>query len=257
MEIVIRFDMVYNKLTKIHWSLSKWLSPGPLMYVLIFCIFPMSEAHSQGIVSNKNHMIEKQLKSRGISDERVLDAMSMVPRHKFVSAEQEEYAYSDRPLPIGHDQTISQPFIVAFMTEALVVNSGDKILEIGSGSGYQAAILAEMGAEVYTIELIPELARMAADNLRNAGYTDVHVMQGNGYLGWPEEAPFDGIIVTAAPEKVPQALIDQLKVGGAIILPVGPAGAVQSLKKIVKKKKGTSVTELSPVRFVPMVDPEK
>lgn len=202
-------------------------------------------------------MIESQLKKRGIADEKVLQAMENVPRHLFVAVSHEEQAYSDRPLPIGHDQTISQPYIVAFMTEALQVRKGDKILEIGSGSGYQAAVLAEMGAEVFTIELIPELAEMAERNLKNAGYEAVQVKQGNGYLGWPEESPFDGIIVTAAPEKVPQALLDQLKKGAALIIPVGPSGAIQHLQKIVKTRRGTSVTELTPVRFVPMVDPEK
>lgn len=202
-------------------------------------------------------MIESQLKKRGIADEQVLQAMGNVPRHLFVAPGHEEQAYTDRPLPIGHDQTISQPYIVAFMTEALQIRKGDKILEIGSGSGYQAAVLAEMGAEVFTIELIPELAEMANRNLLKAGYESVHVKQGNGYLGWPEEAPFDGIIVTAAPEKVPQALLDQLKMGATLIIPVGPAGAIQYLQKIVKRRRGTSVTELTPVRFVPMVDPEK
>lgn len=202
-------------------------------------------------------MIESQLKKRGIADEQVLQAMGNVPRHLFVAPGHEEEAYSDRPLPIGHGQTISQPYIVAFMTEALQIRKGDKILEIGSGSGYQAAVLAEMGAEVFTIELIPELAEMANRNLLKAGYESVHVKQGNGYLGWPEEAPFDGIIVTAAPEKVPQALLDQLRMGATLIIPVGPAGAIQYLQKIVKRRRGTSVTELTPVRFVPMVDPEK
>ena len=202
-------------------------------------------------------MIESQLKKRGIADKQVLNAMENVPRHLFVASGHEKQAYSDRPLPIGHEQTISQPYIVAFMTEALGVRKGDKILEIGSGSGYQAAVLAEMGAEVFTIELIPELAEMADRNLRKAGYKGVKVKQGNGYLGWPEEAPFDGIIVTAAPEKVPQALVDQLKTGAALIIPVGPTGEIQHLQRIIKTKRGTSVTELTPVRFVPMVDPEK
>lgn len=223
---------------------------------LLFCILGI-HGHAQDHTKNRNDMVNSQLKRRGIKDPQVLQAMQSVPRHLFVAPGHEEKAYSDHPLPIGYDQTISQPYIVAFMSEALQMKKGDKILEIGSGSGYQAAVLAEMGAKVFTIELIPELAEMAEKNLRKAGYEDVQVKQGNGYLGWPDEAPFDGIIVTAAPEEIPDALIEQLREGAAMIIPVGPAGAVQHLQKIMKTKKGTSVRKLSPVRFVPMVDPDR
>lgn len=228
-----------------------------MVYSVILTIFLTGKGISQDFEMMRENMIEEQLVKRGISDQKVIAAATAVPRQNFVPEERRIEAYQDYPIPIGHQQTISQPFIVAFMTEALELNPGDKVLEIGSGSGYQAAILAEMGAEVYTIELIPELAAMAQKNLTDSGYEDVKVRQGNGYLGWPEAAPFDRIILTAAPEEVPPALVEQLKVGGVMVLPVGPRYQIQSLKKIVKKKKGLKETELTAVRFVPMVDPEK
>ena len=223
---------------------------------LIFFLFSsMQDSTAQEYQEERHEMVQTQIRSRGIKSSQVLEAMRKVPRHRFIPERLASLAYSDRPLPIGHEQTISQPFIVAFMTEALGIKEGEKVLEIGSGSGYQAAILAEMGAEVWTIEIVPELAEMAEKNLTEAGYTNVHVKCGNGYKGWPEEAPFDAVIITAAPESIPKKLVDQLKTGGTMILPVGSVNSIQSLKKIVKKEDGIKQKTLIPVRFVPMVRP--
>lgn len=200
-------------------------------------------------------MVERQLRGRGIGDERVLDAMTRVPRHRFVPAEQQAEAYADRALPIGFGQTISQPYVVAFMTEALKIAPTDAVLEIGTGSGYQAAILAELAREVYTIELVPELAERSARTLESLGYHNVHVRAGDGYAGWPEHAPFQKIIVTAAPEEVPPALVDQLAVGGIMVLPVGPQRGDQELRILTKTERGVVTERSLPVRFVPMVKP--
>lgn len=218
-------------------------------------------ANSVFMQNNENHpyqeqqeaMVRNQIIARGIKSKAVTDAMRKVPRHMFVPYNTRTFAYNDQPLPIGHNQTISQPYIVAYMTEALDAKPGDKVLEIGTGSGYQAAILAEMGIEVYTIEIIPELAETAKRNLKRTGYNNVNTRLGDGYAGWPEEAPFDAIIITAAPETIPQALVEQLKTGGTMILPVGPRESTQSLKKVVKRSKGIRQTTLLPVRFVPMI----
>jgi protein-L-isoaspartate(D-aspartate) O-methyltransferase len=198
-------------------------------------------------------MVRRQIRSRGVKDRRVLAAMERVPRHEFVPADQRPHAYEDRPLPIGEGQTISQPYIVALMTELLEVEEGDKVLEIGTGSGYQAAILAELTPHVYTIEIIASLAERAQETLRRLGYETVHVKAGDGYLGWPEHAPFDGIIVTCAPEEVPQALIEQLKEGGRIVIPVGPQWTHQTLYVLRKSEGRLRQKEVIPVRFVPMV----
>jgi protein-L-isoaspartate(D-aspartate) O-methyltransferase len=199
-------------------------------------------------------MVEEQLKTRNIKSEAVLDAMHAVPRHLYVSRDLQSHAYNDSPLPIGLGQTISQPYIVAFMTEQLGVSPGMKILEIGTGSGYQAAILAYLGCEVYTVELLEELAAEAKRSFAKSNFNNVRVKYGNGYLGWPEEAPFDAIIVTAAPDKIPEKLIEQLKDGGKMILPVGKVNSVQLLKLIVKIGKRIIERDLLPVRFVPMVE---
>ena len=203
--------------------------------------------------ARRNRMIESQLRARGIADPRVLDAMRRVPRHLFVPEEYRWRAYDDSPLPIGHDQTISQPYIVGYMSEALELRPTDRVLEIGTGSGYQAAILGELAAQVYTIEIVPELAERARGALSAAGYQNVHVRQGNGYLGWPDAAPFDRIIVTAAPDKVPQALVDQLAVGGIMVVPVGGVYDDQVMTILRKTDKGVITRETLPVRFVPMV----
>jgi protein-L-isoaspartate(D-aspartate) O-methyltransferase len=201
-------------------------------------------------------MVERQLRSGGIADPRVLEAMSKVPRHRFVPEDQQDAAYDDRPLPIGFGQTISQPFIVAFMTEALAVSPADTVLEIGTGSGYQTAVLGELALAVHSIEVVPELAERARATLRTLGYGHVEVRLGDGYRGWPERAPFPKIIVTAAPDELPQALIDQLAVGGTMVVPVGPQSGDQELRILKKTERGVVTERSLPVRFVPMVKPE-
>jgi protein-L-isoaspartate(D-aspartate) O-methyltransferase len=196
-------------------------------------------------------MVDEQLRARGIRDPRVLEAMARVPRHVFVPDPQRDEAYEDHPLPIGHGQTISQPYIVAFMSEALRLEPMDRVLEVGTGSGYQAAVLAELAGEVYTVEIIDDLARRAEATLREAGYRNVTVKTGNGYLGWPEHAPYDRIMVTAAPEQVPPALVSQLKVGGLMAIPVGERG-FQELRVLRRTESGLETLATLPVRFVPM-----
>ncbi|MDJ0682909.1 MAG: protein-L-isoaspartate(D-aspartate) O-methyltransferase, partial [Xenococcaceae cyanobacterium MO_167.B52] len=169
----------------------------------------------------RKQMVESQIRGRGIQDERVLAAMSQVPRHQFVDSSWKNLAYSDHPLPIGHQQTISQPYIVAYMSEAAEISTQDKVLEIGTGCGYQAAVLGEIAQQVYSIEIIPQLAQRARQTLAQLGYKNIQVKTGDGYEGWTEYAPYDAIIVTAAPEKIPQALIDQLATNGKLVIPVG------------------------------------
>ena len=199
----------------------------------------------------RNRMVDDHIANRGISDPNVLAAVRSVPRHRFVPDSYESQAYEDHPLPIGSGQTISQPYIVALMSESLGVEPGDKVLEIGTGSGYQAAVLAAMGLEVYTIEIIPELATRAAGVLDELRY-DVEVRTADGYFGWEEQAPFDGIIVTAAPDHVPQPLLQQLGPGASLVIPVGPIGAVQTLWRFTVDESGEVLAEnLGGVRFVP------
>lgn len=202
-------------------------------------------------VRGREQMVAFQLQARDIVDPVVLEVMGRVPRHLYVPEAMRASAYEDRPLPIGEGQTISQPYIVAYMTQALDLEPGDRVLEIGTGSGYQAAVLAEIVQEVYTIEIVPVLARKAGALLSRLGYENVHVRTGNGYFGWPGEAPFDAIIVTAAPGHVPQALVDQLADGAVLVLPVGEEN--QELVRIRSGTAGEKVVErLLPVRFVPM-----
>ena len=198
----------------------------------------------------RRQMVEQQIRARGIRDGEVLKAMERVPRHEFVPESLRHRAYADHPLPIGQGQTISQPAIVAYMTEAADISKNDKVLEIGTGSGYQAAILGELAREVYTIEIIPELAEGARQVLDKLGYKNVFVRAGNGYLGWPEHAPFDAIVVTAAPDEVPQALVDQLALDGTMVVPVGTTN--QEMVLIKKTQKGVTEKRTIPVRFVPM-----
>jgi protein-L-isoaspartate(D-aspartate) O-methyltransferase len=198
-------------------------------------------------------MVEEQLVPRGISDERVLRAMATVPRHAFVPASMRALAYLDSPLPIGHEQTISQPYIVAAMTEQAAIDERSRVLELGTGSGYQTAILAEIAAEVYSIEIVPSLAHQAEIVLRELGPdfgARVHLRVGDGYQGWPEAAPFDAILVAAAPPAIPQPLIDQLAVGGKLIIPVG--SGIQELRVLTKTPTGVASERLFEVRFVPM-----
>lgn len=201
----------------------------------------------------RRRMVETQLKAleRGIRHDGVLKAMLEVPRHEFVPVKYRSEAYDDRPLPIGHQQTISQPYIVAFMTEALDPKPTHRVLEIGTGSGYQAAVLARLVKEVFTIEIVEPLGRRAETDLKRLGYNNVQVRVGDGYAGWPEQAPFDTIIVTCAPDHVPQPLTDQLKEGGRLIIPVGELGA-QSLVLIRKKDGRLKQEQVMEVRFVPM-----
>jgi len=199
----------------------------------------------------RERMVKEQLMPRGIHEERVLAAMAKVPREEFVPEYLRAASYADQPLPIGYDQTISQPFIVAFMTEQLRPQRADRVLEIGTGSGYQAAILGELVAEVYSIEIIEPLARTAEATLQRLGYKNVHVKVGDGYKGWPEHAPFDIVIVTCAPDHVPPALADQLKEGGRMIIPVGGPGD-QELYLLEKEHGTLRRRAVSPVRFVPM-----
>jgi protein-L-isoaspartate(D-aspartate) O-methyltransferase len=194
-------------------------------------------------------MVTEQLRQRGISDVRVLDVMRTVPRHLFVPESVRPLAYADRPLPIGHGQTISQPLIVAYMTEALGVARTHRVLEIGTGSGYQAAVLAHLAREVYTIEIVPELARRAAALLASLGYSNVYMRQGDGYAGWPDHGPFDRIIVTAAPDQVPKPLVDQLAYEGRLVIPVGTSE--QWLTVIEKTTTGVTQRRTIAVRFVP------
>ena len=196
-------------------------------------------------------MVEQQLKPRGIHDERVLAAMAKVPREEFVPENLRAQSYSDNALPIGHDQTISQPFIVAFMTEQLRLQPNDRVLEIGTGSGYQTAVLAELVKEVYTIEIIEPLAKDASARLARLDDNNAHVKVGDGFQGWPEVAPFDAIIVTCAPDKVPQPLTQQLKEGGRMIIPVGN-GLDQQLHLLEKKNGQLAERVILPVRFVQM-----
>jgi len=199
----------------------------------------------------RERMVREQIANRGVRDARVLAAMRKVPRHLFVPEEFQTSAYSDTPLPIGHKQTISQPYIVAFMSEAMELKPQDRVLEIGTGSGYQAAILAELVREVYSIEIVEPLGKESAARLKDLGYERVKLRIGDGYRGWPEAAPFDAIIVTAAPDHVPPALVEQLRVGGRLVLPVG--SFTQDLLRIRRKVKGVVRENLLPVRFVPMV----
>lgn len=200
-------------------------------------------------------MVDEQIVTRDIKNPRVLDAMRKVPRHEFVPESMRDEAYGDTPLPIGYGQTISQPYIVAYMSEALELEPSHRVLEIGTGSGYQAAILGELAKEVFSIEIVAPLAAAARQTLARLGYKNVHVRAGNGYLGWPEEAPFDRVMVTAAPDEVPQALVDQLKVGGLMAIPVGIG--LQELRILRRTANGVETLRTLPVRFVPMTGKPK
>ena len=201
--------------------------------------------------AQREQMVREQLEARDIHDTSVLKAMRKVPRHEFIPDEHHRFAYQDAPVPIGERQTISQPYIVALMTQLADIKRGDRVLEIGTGSGYQAAVLAELTHEVYTIEILPSLASRAEATLKRLGYHRVHVRVGDGYEGWAEAAPFDAILVTAAARKVPQPLLSQLKVGGRLIIPVGRSSD-QELKVITKLPTGFQEARVIPVRFVPM-----
>ena len=206
----------------------------------------------QGYIVKRQKMVETQIVNRGIKDSKVLNAMLKVERHLFVPEKQEKFAYEDYPLPIGYGQTISQPYIVGYMTDQLDIKKGDKVLEIGTGSGYQAAVLAELADEVYSIEIVDELCIRSEKLLKELHYKNVSVKCGDGYQGWEEHAPYDAIIVTAAPPQIPKKLVAQLKEGGRMIVPVG--SFYQELVLITKTSSGIQKKSLLPVRFVPMVE---
>jgi protein-L-isoaspartate(D-aspartate) O-methyltransferase len=228
-----------------------------LMYMGI-CFFAMTQANAgeqaypDRYAAARSRMVEQDMKDRDIRNPAVLAAMGKVPRHLFVDGPHQAEAYADHPLPIGENQTISQPYIVALMTQSLKLGRHDRVLEIGTGSGYQAAVLAEVAGQVYSIELHKSLAGQAEKLLRMLGYDTVSVRCGDGFFGWPEQAPFDAIMLTCAPGQVPQALIDQLREGGRIIAPVGGVFQVQALMLGTKKQGRLSLQNIAPVRFVPM-----
>ena len=221
--------------------------PG-LLLGLLFCASISAEAGSYKAARQK--MVQEQLKSRGIQDQRVLQAMQKVPRHAFVPEHLAEQAYADHPLPIGHDQTISQPYIVALMSELAEISPQDKVLEIGTGSGYQAAVLAELCRAVYSVEIVEPLAREARQRLEQLGYENVSVRCGDGFQGWEEQAPFDAIVVTCAPPEIPPPLLEQLGEGGRLVIPVGELW--QELRVVSKTGGRLRTREVIPVRFVPM-----
>lgn len=228
-----------------------------LAYLAIACeslsetaVAPVGKKDEEYFDKLRAEMVETQIKARGVKDPLVLSAMLKVKRHLFVPEQYRSQAYGDFPLPIGEGQTISQPYIVALMTELLGLKGGEKVLEIGTGSGYQAAILAEIAREVYTIEIIESLGKSAETRLKEMGYKNIYVRIGDGYKGWPEKAPFDGIIVTAAPPRVPPPLIEQLNINARLVIPVGEH--YQLLKVITKTKEGIKEESIIPVRFVPM-----
>jgi protein-L-isoaspartate(D-aspartate) O-methyltransferase len=255
--------------------MSKTSLPGKLCSFALAIIFLVGcgsrEAPTQPMISSTSaissadedtftrarlDLVANSIQGAGITNEDVLRAMRTVPRHKFVPPDYLDQAYDDHPLPIGYGQTISQPYVVAWMTELLVLQPGEKVLEIGTGSGYQAAILAELGyVDVYTIEIVPGLAESAEACLQGLGYTNVHIKQGDGYYGWPEYAPFDAIIVTAAPDHLPAPLAEQLSEGGRLVIPIGPLGWYQSLWKFVKEGGELKAYNMGGVTFVPFTGP--
>ena len=218
---------------------------------------PVRRVAEQGVTTatdsfavERDAMVERQIRARGIDAPALLEAMRAVPRHRFVPSSVRHMAYRDQPLPIGYGQTISQPYVVAYMTDAAEIAPTERVLEIGTGSGYQAAVLGELAGDVYTIEFVAELAERARATLAELGYGNVHVKTGNGYLGWPEHAPYDAILVTAAPAEVPQALVDQLALGGKMVVPVGTTS--QQMMIIERTPRGVVERRTIPVRFVPM-----
>jgi len=223
-------------------------APGAMIALSITALLCAADP----VAVERERMVTEQIEGRGVRNPDVLRAMRATPRHLFIPAELRRMAYADHPLPIGYSATISQPYIVALMTELLAPGKQQSVLEIGTGSGYQAAILAQLAAQVYTVEIVPELAQSAARTLRELGYSNVTVRQGDGYKGWPEHAPFDGILVTAAPLEIPPALIAQLAKGGRLVAPVGPMGEQELI--VIEKSAGGGITRRTAgaVAFVPM-----
>jgi protein-L-isoaspartate(D-aspartate) O-methyltransferase len=226
----------------------RWLATSAVVSVLSLGRAPLPD--EAALAQARERMVAEQIEARGVKDSLTLAALRRVPRHLFVPEASRAQAYDDHPLPIGHEQTISQPYIVAFMTEALRLHGGETVLEVGTGCGYQAAVLSTIAARVYTIEIVPPLAQESARRLSALGYANVHVRAGDGYAGWPEEAPFDAIIVTAAAPRIPEALKTQLKDGGRLIVPVGEES--QELVVVVRRGNAYEERRVLPVRFVPM-----
>lgn len=222
-------------------------------FLLLLTLLTQSILGQESYTQLREQMVQEQMMARDIDEAFVLDAVKKVPRHAFVPQEYRPWAYSDRALPIGEGQTISQPYIVAYMTQALQLRPEDRVLEIGTGSGYQAAVLAEISQYVYTIEIVEPLGIAARNLLRSLGYQNIEVRVGDGYNGWPDQAPFDAIMVTAGAEEIPQPLIDQLAEGGRMVIPVGPNGGVRQLTLLTKKKGKLRSEKLMAVRFVPFV----
>jgi protein-L-isoaspartate(D-aspartate) O-methyltransferase len=219
-------------------------------------VTPAIDPTEEKLAQQRESMVDTQIRARNVFDERVIAAMQAVPRHKFVPGGYQDQAYNDHPLPIGYGQTISQPYIVAVMTELLELNPGDRVLEIGTGSGYQAAVLAEITDEVYTIEIVPELAVRAQQTFDQLDYHQIEAKYADGYWGWADVAPFDAIIVTAAPDHIPQPLVNQLADGGKMVIPVGPPGGYQSLWLIERKGDEVLRYNWGGVRFVPFTRSE-
>lgn len=213
---------------------------------------PAAPTAADTFTAQRQAMVAEQIRARDVRDAAVLRAMEIVPRHEFVPADVLAQAYADHPLPIGYGQTISQPYIVAVMTELAEVKRGDRVLEIGTGSGYQAAILAALTDQVYSVEIIPQLAESAAERLKRLGYTSVSVKNADGYNGWQEYAPFDAILVTCAPDHIPPPLIAQLKDGGRMVIPVGPVGGFQTLWRVIKRGEQITTENIMGVLFVPL-----
>jgi protein-L-isoaspartate(D-aspartate) O-methyltransferase len=239
----------FRKFMRRCWLSSFWL----LVPVILFSLVPAGVQQADAYAKERREMVEEQLASRDITDQRVLEAMGKIPRHLFVGPAYRGQAYEDYPLPIGEGQTISQPYIVALMTQCLDLRPGEKVLEIGTGSGYQAAVLAEMRDLVYSIEIRENLAQESARTLRELGYENIQVKWGDGYFGWEEKAPFDAIIVTCAANHIPPPLLDQLREGGRLVIPLGSTLYFQTLTLITKVEGKPKVRQISGVRFVPMV----
>jgi protein-L-isoaspartate(D-aspartate) O-methyltransferase len=231
--------------------MAKILHPGAWSLCLALTLAPCANLADEGYAAQRDQMVARQIESRGITDAATLAALRKVPRHQFVPEARRHQAYSDGPLPIGYGQTISQPYIVAYMTELLQLEPGMRVLEIGTGSGYQAAVLAEILEDVYTVEIVSELARWGEENLRRSGYEHVRVKQADGYYGWEEYSPFDAIVVTAAADHIPPPLIEQLRDGGRMVIPVGSPFRTQMLMLVTREGDDMRTENLLPVRFVP------